>query len=77
MAALLISGNNPRYWKNLGNKQIYPHAICMNSSILVGKNAPLPKLPQTFPSKIDSNLALGLDLGVGSCGQALVYDKTE
>lgn len=49
----------------------------MNSSILVGKNAPLPKLPQTFPSKIDSNLALGLDLGVGSCGQALVYDKTE
>ena len=49
----------------------------MISQILVGKNAPLTKLPKTFPTKIDETLALGLDLGVGSCGQALVYDKEE
>lgn len=47
----------------------------MNSSILVGKNAPLSKLPRTFPKAIDESLSLGLDLGVGSCGQALVYDQ--
>lgn len=33
------------------------------------------KLPSTFPTEIDENLALGLDLGVGSCGQALVTDQ--
>ncbi|MFV0338440.1 MAG: type II CRISPR RNA-guided endonuclease Cas9, partial [Chthoniobacterales bacterium] len=33
------------------------------------------KLPQTFPTAIDESRALGLDLGVGSCGQALVYDS--
>lgn len=33
------------------------------------------KLPSTFPTEIDENLALGLDLGVGSCGQALVTDR--
>lgn len=49
-------------------------------SFLVGKDAPLPKLSRTFPktiSEIDESLSLGLDLGVGSCGQALVYDSEE
>ena len=32
------------------------------------------KIPSTFPSEIDDSLALGLDLGVGSCGQALITD---
>lgn len=41
---------------------------------LIGEDAPLTKLPQQFPTQIDENLALGLDLGVGSCGQALVYN---
>jgi len=44
------------------------------SGILSG---PLTKLPKSFPREIDENLSLGLDLGVGSCGQALVYDKKE
>lgn len=34
-------------------------------------------LPQTFPSVIDEHLSLGLDLGIGSCGQALVHDRAE
>ncbi|MGC6460140.1 MAG: type II CRISPR RNA-guided endonuclease Cas9 [Akkermansiaceae bacterium] len=33
------------------------------------------KLPSNFPTEIDESLALGLDLGVGSCGQALVTDQ--
>ena len=33
------------------------------------------KIPSTFPTEIDESLALGLDLGVGSCGQALVTDQ--
>ena len=48
-----------------------------NPTVLVGDNAPLTKLPKSFPTKIDENLALGLDLGVGSCGQALVYDAPD
>lgn len=32
----------------------------------------MPKLPKTFPSHIDEQLFCGLDIGVGSCGQALV-----
>lgn len=46
-------------------------------SFLVGEKAPLTKLSQTFPTSVDETLALGLDLGVGSCGQALVYDSVE
>jgi len=46
-------------------------------SCLVGADAPLPKLPKSFPIEIDESLALGLDLGVGSCGQALIYDTEE
>lgn len=38
-------------------------------------NLPDFKFPSTFPRKIDNNLSLGLDLGVGSCGQALVYEE--
>lgn len=48
-----------------------------SDSILFGKNAPLSKLSKTFPKDIDESLSLGLDLGVGSCGQALVYDTPE
>jgi len=44
-------------------------------TVLTGENSPLKKLPRLFPLKIDESLALGLDLGVGSCGQALVYDS--
>ena len=36
---------------------------------------PLTKLPSTFPTQIDEKLSLGLDVGIGSCGQALVYDS--
>ena len=49
----------------------------MNPEILIGKDAPLTKLPKSFPTHIDHNLALGLDLGVGSCGQALIYDTVD
>lgn len=49
----------------------------MSIELLVGKDAPMRKLPSTFPAEIDETLALGLDLGVGSCGQALVYDTVE
>ena len=35
------------------------------------------KIPSTFPREIDDNLALGLDLGIGSCGQALVYQSPD
>ena len=38
---------------------------------------PLRKLPSTFPTKVDEKLSLGLDIGVGSCGQALVYDDSK
>ena len=38
---------------------------------------PLTKIPSSFPNKIDESLALGLDIGVGSCGQALVYDDAK
>lgn len=44
----------------------------MLSSILFGENCPLTKLPKTFPTEIEEDWALGLDLGIGSCGQALV-----
>jgi CRISPR-associated endonuclease Csn1 len=44
----------------------------METQYLIGKEAPVTKLPQTFPKIIDENLMLGLDIGIGSCGQALI-----
>ncbi|MDZ4787934.1 MAG: type II CRISPR RNA-guided endonuclease Cas9 [Blastochloris sp.] len=51
----------------------------MNSTLyLVGSDAPLTKLSKTFPLTINENLSLGLDIGVGSCGQALIkWDRTD
>ncbi len=46
-------------------------------SLLDGKDAPLTKLPKTFPVRLDDSLSLGLDIGVGSCGQALVFDSIQ
>lgn len=40
---------------------------------LVGKGHPLTKLPKTFPKEICDDLTLGIDIGVGSCGLALVH----
>jgi CRISPR-associated endonuclease Csn1 len=50
----------------------------MNISKLVfGTTAPVTKLSSTFPKKVDEDLSLGLDIGVGSCGQALIqWSKT-
>ncbi|MES2997636.1 MAG: type II CRISPR RNA-guided endonuclease Cas9 [Verrucomicrobiota bacterium] len=39
---------------------------------LVGEHCPLPKLPKVFPSEVDEDLSLGIDIGIGSCGLALV-----
>jgi len=39
---------------------------------MTGPDGPLPKLSKTFPRHIDEQLFCGLDIGVGSCGQALV-----
>lgn len=44
---------------------------------LVGKDCPLPKLPKTFPLEIDNALSMGIDLGIGSCGLALVSPSEE
>lgn len=44
----------------------------METKYLVGKDAPITRLSKTFPKEIDENLVLGLDLGIGSCGQAFV-----
>jgi len=38
---------------------------------IIGPDGPIPKLPKTFPTEIDDTLFCGLDLGIGSCGQAL------
>jgi hypothetical protein len=40
---------------------------------LVGKSHPITKLPKTFPTEICEDLTLGIDIGVGSCGLALVH----
>jgi CRISPR/Cas system Type II protein with McrA/HNH and RuvC-like nuclease domain len=48
------------------------------SAKLVGpdpQSYPLSKLPKTFPTKIDENLTLGIDLGIGSCGLALIHSN--
>lgn len=74
MAALLISANRIIDFYSLGKQRSYPQDTDMSLSLLIGENAPLTKLPKNFPTEIDETLALGLDLGVGSCGQALVYD---
>lgn len=47
----------------------------MNAKYLIGKNAPLTKLPKSFPSQVDDDLFCGIDIGVGSCGVALVSGK--
>jgi CRISPR-associated endonuclease Csn1 len=44
---------------------------------LVGKDHPITKLPKTFPSSICEELTLGIDIGVGSCGLALVHRTGE
>ncbi len=43
-----------------------------HKSGIVGPDGPLTKLPSTFPNQIDESLFCGLDLGIGSCGQALL-----
>lgn len=43
---------------------------------LFGANAPLRQIPESFPTEIDSDLFLGLDIGIGSCGQALVRKQS-
>jgi CRISPR-associated endonuclease Csn1 len=48
----------------------------MKTNYLIGSNAPLTKLPRTFPTKIDEDLYCGIDIGVGSCGVALVSNAT-
>lgn len=47
----------------------------MDAKYLIGKKAPLTKLPKSFPARIDDDLYCGIDIGVGSCGVALVSDK--
>jgi CRISPR-associated endonuclease Csn1 len=44
---------------------------------LVGKDHPLTKLPKTFPTTICEELTLGIDIGVGSCGLALIHRSGE
>lgn len=48
-----------------------------NKTGIVGPDGPLTKLPKTFPNRIDEFLFCGLDLGIGSCGQALLCTSTE
>lgn len=43
------------------------------SALLVGTDRPLTKLPKTFPSQVDEALTLGIDIGIGSCGLALIH----
>jgi CRISPR-associated endonuclease Csn1 len=45
--------------------------------ILVGPNCPLTKLPKTFPQQIDESLTLGIDIGIGSCGLALIHKSEQ
>ncbi len=40
---------------------------------LVGKDHPITKLPKSFPTTICEELTLGIDIGVGSCGLALIH----
>jgi CRISPR-associated endonuclease Csn1 len=40
---------------------------------LVGKDHPITKLPKTFPTSICDELTLGIDIGVGSCGLAMIH----
>lgn len=47
------------------------------SNLLVGKNRPITKLPKTFPTQIDESLTLGIDVGIGSCGLALIHKKED
>ena len=44
----------------------------MTPHYIVGNAAPLTKLPKTFPTQIDENLFCGIDIGIGSCGIALI-----
>jgi CRISPR-associated endonuclease Csn1 len=44
----------------------------MKTKYLVGPDCPITRLPKTFPTQIDEDLILGLDLGIGSCGQAVL-----
>jgi CRISPR-associated endonuclease Csn1 len=42
---------------------------------LVGPDCPLTKLPKSFPSQVDESLTLGIDIGIGSCGLALIHQS--
>lgn len=78
MAALLISADSFTSSFRLGKDEFFNHRLAMASeSLLFGKKAPISRLSRTFPKQIDESLSLGLDLGVGSCGQALIYDTEE
>ena len=46
-------------------------------SLIIGAEAPLTKLSKSFPKEIDEKLFCGLDLGIGSCGQALISTSKE
>jgi CRISPR-associated endonuclease Csn1 len=45
------------------------------SLLLVGPERPLTKLPKNFPSQVDESLTLGIDIGIGSCGLALIHQS--
>lgn len=47
------------------------------NSVIIGPHAPIARLPKSFPSQIDETLFGGLDLGIGSCGQALISTSKE
>jgi CRISPR-associated endonuclease Csn1 len=43
----------------------------MTFRYLVGSKSPITRLPSTFPNRIDEDVTLGIDLGIGSCGLAV------
>lgn len=76
MAALLISEGSLLQIILLGKRKSICHVFDMPKILYIaGAGCPLTKTPKTFPQEIDESLSLGLDLGVGSCGQALVIDE--
>ncbi|NJK91240.1 MAG: hypothetical protein HC904_05030 [Blastochloris sp.] len=71
MAALLIQSLTFHYISIYSSKMT-------TSKLVFGINAPVTKQSSTFPRRIDEDLSLGLDIGIGSCGQALIkWSKTD
>jgi CRISPR-associated endonuclease Csn1 len=46
------------------------------SKLIVGKGRPITRLPKTFPLQVDEGLTLGIDIGIGSCGLALIHQSS-